>query len=111
MRPWAQLIESSPFFGIFARGRAPVCTASPVPALLEMGESCEQTMVYFLDLARCAGETLQRVAEICAQEVATLHTPEELEALSSEALLQMCERGLPIRESQVEGIIGEGVAT
>lgn len=101
------MIPESPFHACFPAGRAPVCTASPVPVLIG---DYENTMAYFLDVNRCEDETLLRVAAICAQEAATRHTPEEVEALSNEALLQMAQRGLPIRESQVEAIIGGGQA-
>jgi hypothetical protein len=86
---FAHLKDTSPFHGLFPRGKAPIVSFIAQRALLN---DIGMQPVYFLDVERCSPEQLEGVAKL----VASL-----LGGAVEEVLEQVRTHGMPIRESEV----------
>jgi len=90
---FVQLVESSPFYNVFQRGRAPIVECLlPQRVVLE---GSEETEVFFLDLVQCSEAQLFEIAGILSRQSGISE---------SQIRREFMRTGLPIRLSQISGV-------
>lgn len=92
---FAVLIEESPYFGLFEGGRVPIVSSFKVLDVPLEGERDQDC--FFVDLEALTAEQLEGIVGILAGR-----SGEAADLIREEVL----ERGLPLRGSQVEHVLG-----